>query len=133
MIKVNFSDGTTLTFDLKKSDDLQQWSEWSSVSDFQSRISGIGVLHNGRFMTVPSPKGFKRVRFVAELVYSEKKGKGKRLLGERLICHADEIVHTLLVYTYTDPQPPPVLCRIDMKRIGKQMFPGHNYEKGDRK
>ena len=46
---------------------------------------------------------------------------------ERLICHADEIQLSLLVYTYDHP-PPPVFSKIDMKKIGKQMFPGHNYK-----
>ena len=121
MIKVNFKDGTTLAFDLQKEDDRQQWLEWSSVRDFQTRITGVGILHDKRFITLPFPKRFKKIRFYAELVFSEKKGE-KRLLGERLVCHADETKVSMLVYTYNNP-PPPVLCRIDVERIGKQMFP----------
>ena len=131
MIKVNFRDGTTLAFDLNKEADRKQWLEWSSVADFQKRITGVGILHNKRFLTVPFPKRFRKIQFFAELVYSEKKGE-KRLLGEKLICHADEIKLTVLVYTYKDP-PPPVLSRIDMERIGKQMFPGAMGFKGGKK
>lgn len=131
MVKVNFRDGTTLQFDLNKEDDMKQWLEWSSVPDFQRRITGVGILHNKRFLTVPYPKRFRKIQFFAELVYSEKKGE-KRLLGEKLICHADEIKLTMLVYTYKNP-PPPILSRIDMERIGKQMFPGAMGFKGGRK
>jgi len=124
MIKVNFKDGTTLALDLSSDDDLKQWEEWSNAKDFQGRITGIGILHNKRFLTIPYPKRFRRIRFYADLVYSERKGE-RKLMGEKLTCHADEIKLTLLVYTYKDP-PPPVLCRMDMERIGKQMFPGQS-------
>jgi len=122
MIKVNFKDGTTLEFDLTKEDDQRQWAEWSSTLDFQNRITGAGILHNKRFLTVPLPKKFRRVKFYADLVHSQKRGE-KRLLGERLICHADDVKLSLMVYTYNNP-PPPVLSRIDLERTGKQMFPG---------
>lgn len=121
MLKVNFKDGTTLEFDLDVAEDVRQWDEWSNASDFQGRITGIGILHNKRFLTLPCPKKFRKVRFYADLVYSEKKGES-RLMGERIVCHADDIKLQLLVYTYKNP-PPPVLCRMDMEKIGKQMFP----------
>lgn len=126
MIKVNFRDGTTLAFDLVKADDVKQWLEWSGVRDFQDRITGIGILHNKKFHTFTFPKKFRKVRFYAELVHSEKKGE-KRLLGERLICHADDVKMSLLVYTCANP-PPPVLSRMDVERVGKQMFSTHAYE-----
>jgi hypothetical protein len=115
MIKLNFKDGSTLEFDLKKEDDVKQWLEWSSVKDFQDRITGIGVLHNKKFHTLPFPKGFSRVRFMAELVTKEKKGV-ERELGERLICQADNIQLSIMVYTYKNP-PPPILSRTDLVKI----------------
>jgi hypothetical protein len=122
MIKVNFKDGTTLAFDLSKEDDVQQWTEWSEVQDFQSKITGIGILHAKRFYTIPFPKHFKRVRFYAELVKAKKKGSIELIpVAEKLSVHADEIVTTLMIYTCTPS--PPVLCRVDMQKIGKQMFP----------
>lgn len=122
MVKVTFNDGTTLGFDLNNGDDRKQWEEWSMVEDFQSKITSVGIIYNKKFITVPFPRRFRRVRFYAELVWQEKNGK-KRLLGERVICHADEVKTSLLVYTYNNP-PPPVLSRIDVERVGKQMFPG---------
>jgi hypothetical protein len=123
MLKVNFKDGSTLEFNLARDDDLRQWQEWSSVPDFQGRITGVGIVHCKRFMTVPLPKRFRRVRFYAELVFGKKNGE-QQLIGERLTCHADETKFTLLVYTGNPP--PPVLCRFDVEKIGKQMFPGAN-------
>ena len=127
MIKVNFKDGSTIDFDLQKDEDNAQWLEWSSVKDFQKKITGIGILHQKKFLTLPFPKRFRKVRFYADLVYTHKKGV-KRLLGERIVCHADEVKYSLLMYTYDKP-PPPVLCRVDVEKIGKQMFSGVN-EKG---
>lgn len=129
MLKVNFRDGITLAFDLNKEDDERQWLEWSSVPDFQKRISGIGILHNKRFLTVPLPKRFKKIQFFAELFFQVRNGE-RKLLGEKLVVHADEVKLTLLVYTYKDP-PPPILSRIEMERIGKQMFPGAMGFEGD--
>jgi len=126
MIKVNLRDGQTLAFDLNREEDQKQWLEWSSVTDFQNRISGIGILHNGKFHTLPFPKKFNLVRFYAELVYNEKNGV-KRKVGEKLICHADYIKLEIMVYTYDNP-PPPISARIDLRKVGKQMFPGQSID-----
>ena len=120
MIKVNLSDGKIISFDLDKPSDRKQWIEWSSLKDFQSRITGIGILHNRKFHTLQYPKRFKRIRFYGESVFNEKNGM-KRKLGERLIVHADQVKLELLVYTYDDPQPP-IHSRTTMTFIGKQMF-----------
>lgn len=121
MIKLNFKDGTTLEFDLNTEDDLKQWVEWSSEIDFQDRITGIGILHQKKFHTLPLPKGFRRINFQAELVRKIRKGK-ERVIGERLSCHADSIRLSILVYTCDNP-PAPILSRIDLTRIGKQRGP----------
>lgn len=119
MIKLNFKDGTTLEFNLEKEDDLKQWLEWSRVEDFQNRITGIGILHDKKHHTLPLPKGFRHIRFFAELMYSEKGGE-KRLLGERVSCHSDNVQISMLVYTY---KKPPILTRVDVRRIGYQRGP----------
>ena len=129
MIKLNFKDGSTLEFDLKKEDDMKQWLEWSSVRDFQERITGIGVLHEKKFHTLPFPKGFKRVRFMAELVLKEKKGVNREL-GERLVCQADNIQLSILVYTYKNP-PPPILSRTDLVKIRSKTWVMEDLKEGN--
>jgi hypothetical protein len=126
MIKVNFSDGTTLAFDLNRDDDHRQWAEWSLTKDFQNRITGIGILHDKKFHTLQYPKNFRNVKFYAEAVFNEKTGQ-KRKLGERLVAHADHVKLELLVYTYLDP-PPPIQSRTTMSFVGRQMFPDARYE-----
>lgn len=121
MIKLNFKDGSTLEFNLSKKDDLKQWIEWSSVKDFQDRITGIGILHKKQFHTLPLPVGFRSINFQAELVIKKRRGV-ERLVGEKLTCHADNIKLSLLVYTYDNP-PAPILSRIGLARVGKQRGP----------
>lgn len=120
MIKVNLDDGKVLSFDLGCASDYQQWLEWSSLQDFQSRITGIGILHEKKFHTFQYPKNFKKVNVYAESVFNSKEG-ARRKLGERLIVHADDVKLELLVYTYDDPKPP-ILSRTTMSFVGKQMF-----------
>lgn len=130
MIKVNFKNGDTLQFDLTKDDDLKQWNEWSNVKEFQSKIRGIGILHNKKYHTLPYPKRFKKIKFYAEIIYRNKDNVNK-ILGEKITCHADNIKLSLLVYTYNNPAPP-ILSRVDMIKIGKQMFENNIYNKGNK-
>lgn len=115
MLKVNFKDGTTLAFDLNRKDDVQQWLEWSSVKDFQERITGVGILHNKKFYAVPYPKYFRMVRLEADLLFTDKGGVQKQH-AERLVCYADDVKFSLTVYTYNDP-PPPIALRVDMLKV----------------
>jgi len=127
VIKVNLNDGNILSFDLNKAPDWQQWLEWSSSQDFQNRITGIGILHDRRFHTVPYPKNFTKVNVYAESVFNKKDGE-KRKLGERVIVHADQVKLELLVYTYDEPKPP-IQSRTTMTLIGRQMFSKDVYKR----
>ena len=111
---------------LNKYNEFKQFKEWAAVNDFQERITGIGILHNKQFHTIPLPENFAQIKFNAELVFKRKKGLSIHS-GEKIICHADELLLELLVYTSMGIQPPPILSRITMKRVGRQMFPGINY------
>jgi len=129
MIKLNLQGGETLEFDLTNEDDYNQWVEWSSVEEFQRKITGIGILHNKKFHTLPAPKGFKRMMFNAELVWKEKHGVTK-VLGERVSLRVDGILAELLVYTYTSP-PPPIASKYSLKKlVWKQRGPSFKDMKG---
>ena len=130
MIVVNFKDGTTLKFNLNRQDDYNQWLEWSSVHDFQEKVTGVGIIHNRKFIAMPLPSKFKKCKFYAELVHTKNKRKEKVLQGERLTCHADDVKLSLLVYTYTTDPPPPVLCKFTAEKIGRQVFSGENFNIG---
>lgn len=127
MIKVNISDGSTLTFNLDDDDDLKQWVEWSAVKEFQNKIRGIGIYLNKKFYTLPLPKKFQKNRFYAQKVFTERDNK-KIKVAERVICHSDEIRVTLLVYCFLKP-PPPINCKIEVEKIGKNVFDGVNFLK----
>ena len=129
MIKLNLQGGETLEFNLEKEDDLNQWLEWSSVEEFQKRITGIGVLHNKKYHTLPAPKGFRRMTFNAELVWKTKKSV-KKLVGEKVSCRVDNILVELLVYTYDNP-PPPISTTLTLKKLKwKQRGPSFKEMKG---
>ena len=109
MITVNFNNGSTLSFDLNKEDDLKQWKEWCEVTDFQERIRGIGILHDKRFYNVKFDEGcrrnaeqFKMVRFKAETLFNHKNDI-QRKLGEKLTVFTDVMKIEYVVYTYPDP------------------------------
>jgi hypothetical protein len=122
MIKVNFCDGTTLEFNLDKANDLHQFDEWSLVQDFQKKITGIGIFHDKRYYTLPLPKRFKHVQFYAENVFKFKHGS-KNKIAEKVICHADNVKLSLTVYTL-DKKNIPIISRIDLVNIGRQVFTG---------
>ena len=115
MIKLNLRGGETLEFNLENEDDFNTWMEWVSDDEFQKTITGIGILHNKKFHTLPAPKGFRRTWFSAELVWKEKKGE-RKLLGEKVSCKVDGFLAEMLVYTYTNP-PPPIASKYTVKKL----------------
>jgi len=76
-------------------------------------ITGIGVLHNKHWHTIPQPKRFRQVSFAAELLEGE-----KGPMGERVIVYIDDVRLSLTVYFGNRPK----MARIDAKKVGKQRF-----------
>ena len=115
MIMVNFRDGTTLSFDLEDEDEFKQWEEWVEVEDFQSKVTGIGIIYNKRFYALSRPKNFRRARVGACLIYVERGGV-RSLKAEKLWCVVDDIEISVQVYTYDNP-PPPTALRMDVRKL----------------
>ena len=117
MIKVHLRDGKTLSFDLTVDDERKRWEEMSSHREFTEMVTGMGVLHDKHWHTLPSPKMFHRYEYGAELVRTVKNGVETNV-GERVTLQADDVRVTLMVYFGHRPK----MARVDMKRIGKQRF-----------
>lgn len=126
MIKVNLKDGTTIDFSLDEEFDRDQFLVWLREKNFQEKITALTVMYNGKQHSLPYPRYFKKIRWYAESVFRMKRGKKKKI-GERIICHADQIKICLLVYT-CDP-PPPIASVVYMEKIGRQVFLDHDYNK----
>lgn len=121
MIKVNMSDGKTLSFDLRKKEELDSWKQMCSSPDFQKTIRGVGIVYNTQWYAIPVPKKFKQIHYDAEVVLNRKeKDPEKQLVGERLICQVDDVQLSLLVYYGNRPK----MARLDAIKIGKQRFAG---------
>jgi len=63
------------------------------------------------------PKRFRRIDVKAELIRVQKDGE-MREIGERIICQADDVQISLIVYYGNRPK----MARIDVKKIGKKRF-----------
>lgn len=114
MIKVNCKDGKTISFDLASEEDVKKWESLSSEKEFVNSITGISILYNTYWHTLPLPKKFRNIRFHAKLVKSAKGGVEK-IVGERIVCQADDIQISVITYYGNRPK----MTRIDIRRIGK--------------
>lgn len=119
MIKVNMSDGKTLSFDLRNKEELDKWKQLCSTSEFQKTIRGVGIVYNTQWYAIPVPKKFKQINYDADIVLNQReKDLEKQVVGERLICQVDDVQITLLVYYGNRPK----MSRLDIVKIGKQKF-----------
>lgn len=120
MIKVNLKDGKTLSYDLQDEKAVKEWEELSSHQDFQQRITGIGIIYNAQWYTLPLPKKFRQVFFQFELVENNKKDapEDRKYVGERVKCYADDTLISLLVYYGSRPK----MSRVDVIKLGKRRF-----------
>lgn len=98
MIKVQFKDGQTLTFDLFKVSDLDAWKRFSVGDGWQNAVTAIGVHQHKVFNTLPAPNhGLDAARFGAGLVL----GEDGRSIGEQVWYEVENIRISLLAYKYT--------------------------------
>lgn len=119
LIKVHLRNGETLSFDLHIPKEADRWGERSSDMNFQKEITGIGIIFNSHWYTLPFPKKFRNVFFEAELVENTKKNKDdNKFVGERIKCFADNVLICLMVYYGKRPK----MSRVDLIHCGKRRF-----------
>lgn len=119
MLKVHVTDGRTLSFDLNDEGQRGEWDRLAASSAFQSTIRGVALLHNHTLHVVTLPKGFRSLRFSAELLKQRAGGK-EQVLGEVVVCQADMIRTSLTVFY----KPTSRVARVDTVRSGRQRFNG---------
>ena len=117
MIKVNLKNGQTLSFDLENIDEYSSLSDRLDDDVFVHSITGISVLHNKYWHAITVPQNFKTIKYFVERVKCVKNGIEK-YVGERIVCHADDIRLTTLVYYNEKPR----ITRIDMKKVGNPRY-----------
>lgn len=109
MISVNVEGGETLKFDLMKGGDKKRLL---SLCRDSKNIRGIGIMYNKRWYAMPLPIGFKYLKFYAETV---KHWTTLDIIGEKIVCCADNIKFSMLVYY----NPSPKMCKFIVKNNGK--------------
>lgn len=117
MIKVNCRDGKTISFDLNEESEREELIDKLSERDFLRSITGVSSLHNTFWHVLTRPKKFRKVSYFVELVKHKKNGVEK-IVGEKIICQADDVQLSILVYYNVRPK----ITRIELKKIGKQRF-----------
>ena len=117
MIKVNCRDGRTLSFELLEEEDAKQWNDLMETREFVQGVTGISILYNTYWHTLPLPKKFRHINFHAELLKSVKEG-AEKVIGERIICQADDVQISLITYYGNRPK----MTRIDVRKTGRQRF-----------
>jgi hypothetical protein len=117
VIKLNRKDGQTLSFDLTCEKDNDALNDILGNKESMEAITGIGCLHNTFWHALTKPKKFRNVQFSVEQLLGKKEGETSTK-GERIICQADDIQLTILIYHNVRPK----MTRIEMKKIGKLRF-----------
>ena len=117
VIKVNLKTGETLSFDLAKDTEYKDLVNKLEDNDFVKKITGMSSLYNTYWHALTIPKNFKSIRYIVSKVNCVKNGV-KETVGEKIICHADNIRMAVLVYYNERPK----MTRIEMKKVGKSRF-----------
>ena len=117
MIKLHTNDGQTQTFDVEVEGELDHLLSFISDKDNLKAITGIGSLRHAHWDALTKPKNFRDVSYHVESVKLIK-DNAEITVGEKIICHADDIQLTILVYY----KPSPKMTRIELRRIGKRRF-----------
>ncbi len=112
MLWVYLSDGRTLHFDLTDADGEKAWQEREKDAAFQGAITGVALYYDETLHTLTKPRGFRRVRYRAEITQS----KGRPV--ERLVMSADDIEVEVKAYR-NDAVPKVTALKL---RRGRRVF-----------
>jgi hypothetical protein len=111
VIKVNFRDGRTASYDLETEHDSERWEEVISDPIRTAQITGMAIHMHGILLTLPKPQG--QHAFGADLLVSR---NGSLISGERIYC--DLPGSRLEVVCYRDQK----LVRVDHKTRGIRRY-----------
>lgn len=111
MIKVNFRDGQTASYDLETERDLERWKEIVADPIRVNQITGMAIHMHGVLLTLPKPQA--RHMFGADLMVSR---NGSFISGERIFC--DLFDSRLEVVCYKEQK----LVRVGHNKRGIQRF-----------
>lgn len=115
VLNVNLENGNVRSFDLEKETELEEWKSFSRDWRNQRSIRVVGILFDRVFHALPLPKQFRRVYYEAEILRDRK--DGRRIVGERITCQADDVQISLTVYKNA-----PKMTRTDVRKIGHSRF-----------
>ena len=142
MIRVNLSDGTTLSFNLEDEEQSARWRSLQSDRTFQNSISGIQVSSLTRHVVVedgvekvrgekhivalPRPKGMRNVSWEAFLGLVDNDPR-----REVVKCYADGVCITLTAYRNEHRA---VSHRVAVSRFGRRVLfpPGRPVDGSDK-
>ena len=114
MFKIHTRDGLTSQVDLQDDVQAKEWLARLDDPEFQARISGFTILHDGVQYSLPRPFGFNAVSFFPEIIAPDDARKIKG--GERITCFAGDVRATIM--THREQRA----ARISFRRIGKRRF-----------
>lgn len=112
MLRVNFDDGSTSSFDLESPEGLARWRAVVNDPTAQARIRGLQVAYSGHVHALPSPALGTPVTWDAELVAS--KGVVSR---EIAIAYAHPARIVLTVY-----RRDPAFTTVTVERFGRRVL-----------
>lgn len=113
MLRVNLSDGSTLSFDLATTEGRDTLDEAMSRRGFQASVRALTVAHNGSEYSFGRPSGFKdQPVFHVERVDPAGKAKG----GVRISCFVGDVRVTIMAHGDQSA------VRFAVARVGKQCY-----------
>lgn len=112
MLWVYLSDGRTLHYDLTDADGKKAWEAHEKDVGFQDSITGVALYFDETLHTLTRPRGFRRIRYRAEITQS----KGRPV--ERVVMSVDDIEVEVKAYR-NDAVPKVTALKL---RRGRRVF-----------